>query len=92
MRVDEVIEELRASRANVRCKRLTQLLEGLGFEVRDGRRGGHKVFVHDGLPAFFSGGFNCGHGRDPEIKPAYIRKVIQILEEHRQGLEQLQER
>jgi hypothetical protein len=62
------------------------LLEQLGFSVRDGKRGGHKIFTHIGLPLFTSGGFNCGHGKNPEIKPAYIVKVICVLEQYEADL------
>ncbi len=78
----EVVETLQASKANVRCDTLAEQLARLGFEVRDGKRGGHKVFVHDGIPTFTSGSYNCGHGRNPEIKPAYIGKVLRILRQY----------
>jgi len=47
--------------------------------VRDGRKQGHKVVTHPGLPGFTSIGFTCGHGKNPEIKPAYVRKVAGML-------------
>ena len=62
------------------------MLESLGFEVRDGKRGGHKLFFHDGLPDFRSGSFNCGHGKNPEVKPAYITKIINVLETYDESL------
>jgi len=40
------------------------------------------VFFHDGISAFTSGSYNCGHGRNPEIKPAYIGKVLRILRQY----------
>jgi hypothetical protein len=78
----EVFETLQASKANIRCDTLAEQLARLGFEVQDGKRGGHKVFTHDGIPGFFSGSYNCGHGRNPEIKPAYIGNVLRILRLH----------
>lgn len=66
----------------MRCAEMTRLLEGLGFEVRDGERGGHKVFSHRGIEGFLSGGYDCGHGRNPEIKRAYVRKVLNILRQY----------
>jgi hypothetical protein len=42
--------------------------------------------VHKGLPSFYSGSFNCGHGKNPEIKPAYISKIIQILKQYHDEL------
>ena len=78
----EVVETLQASKANIRCDTLAEQLARLGFEVRDSKRGGHKVFFHDGISAFTSGSYNCGHGRNPEIKPAYIGKVLRILRQY----------
>jgi hypothetical protein len=54
-------------------------LERLGFEVRAGKKEGHKIFVHQGIPGFFSGSYTCGHGRNPEIKPVYVTKVVKLL-------------
>ena len=76
----EARRRLKESRTSIRCGDLTKLLEGLGFEVRDGRLGGHKLFVHDGLSGFISASFNCGHGKNPEVKAAYIRKIMKLLE------------
>jgi len=75
----EVVKTLQASKASIRCDTLAEQLARLGFEVRDGKRGGHKVFFHDGISTFTSGSYNCGHGRNPEIKPAYIGKILRIL-------------
>ncbi len=85
---DKIIQELESVRANARCSDLSKKLESLGFEVRDGKRGGHKIFVHDNLPSFMSSSFNCGHGKNPEIKPAYIKKIIRILKEHESDLKE----
>lgn len=66
---------------------MKRLLTELGFEVRDGKQGGHKVFVHQNLSLFHSGSFNCGHGKNPEIKSAYITKIIQILKQNQNELD-----
>ena len=79
--VQSVIDRLNTKKGNLRCAEVKSLLEGLGFEVRDGKRGGHKIFVHDGVPEFTSGAFNCGHGKNPEIKRAYITKIILVIKE-----------
>ncbi|MCH8537127.1 MAG: type II toxin-antitoxin system HicA family toxin [Alkalimonas sp.] len=72
----------------LRCKDVVQALESLGFEVRDGKRGGHKIFVHDRLQDFYSGSFNCDHGKNPQIKPGYIRNIRKILEQYSEELSQ----
>ncbi|MBD3587436.1 type II toxin-antitoxin system HicA family toxin [Salinimonas sp. HHU 13199] len=84
----EVVDTLRQRKTNLCCNDVKDLLHQLGFEVRDGKRGGHKVFTHDGLPSFTSGSFNCGHGKNPEIKPAYITKIIRTLQIYEAELSQ----
>lgn len=78
----QAIEQLDSAGASMRCAEITKLLQGLGFEVRDGKRGGHKVFFHDHIKDFLSGSYNCDHGKNPEIKRPYIRQVLAILRQH----------
>ena len=85
--VKTVINQLQQHKSGLCCEDVKRLLAGLGFDVRDGKQGGHKVFVHQGLPSFHSGSFNCGHGKNPEIKPAYITKIIQILKQNQDELD-----
>ncbi|HET8554713.1 MAG TPA: type II toxin-antitoxin system HicA family toxin [Rhodanobacteraceae bacterium] len=80
--LEQAYAELAGAGASMRCVALGKLLENLGFEVRDGKRGGHKIFVHDGIPGFTSGAYNCDHGRNPEIKRPYINKVLKILKQY----------
>lgn len=87
LKVEKTIEHLQQHKTNLCCDDVKQLLVSLGFEVRDGKQGGHKVFVHQGMPSFMSGSFNCGHGKNPEIKPAYIGKIIQVLKQYHDELE-----
>lgn len=84
---NQVATQLKQQKSNLRCKDVADFLKLLGFEVRDGRRGGHKIYVHDALPDFMSGSYNCGHGKNPEIKAAYIIKIIRVLEEHQKAIE-----
>lgn len=79
----KVLDDLKGSKKSSRCSQVTKSLTKLGFDVRDGKRGGHKVYVHDGLVSFTSASYNCGHGKNPEIKPAYIAKILKILEENK---------
>jgi len=87
-----IIQELESVRANARCRDVIEKLENLGFEVREGKRGGHKIFVHDHLPSFRSGSLNCGHGKNPEIKPVYIKKLIRLLNEHESDIKKYLEK
>lgn len=86
MDVSQVCNFLEQRKRNLRCKELSATLVDLGFCVKDGKRGGHKVLTHDGLADFYSQSFNCGHGKNPEIKPAYISKIISLLREYEQPL------
>ena len=81
-RFNHVIERLRAAGASLRCQELADILASMGFEVRDGRKQGHKVFVHHGMDSFTSGSYTCGHGRNPEIKPVYVKKVTNLLKQY----------
>jgi|SRR5699024_6893953 len=80
--LEQAQRQLSEAGASMRCSEMGKLLEGLGFEVRDGRRGGHKLFFHDGTPGFMSGAYNCDHGRNPEIKRPYIKKTLKILQQY----------
>ncbi|GFO72829.1 toxin [Bathymodiolus japonicus methanotrophic gill symbiont] len=62
------------------------LLRKLDFELKDGRRGGHKVYTHPHIASFTSGSLNCDHGRNPEIKKPYIKKIIKVLEKYKNEL------
>ncbi|MEE9302532.1 MAG: hypothetical protein V3U84_01995 [Thiotrichaceae bacterium] len=81
-KLNEVIAALEGSIASTRCKELIGQLEGLGFEVRDGKSVGHKLIFHSGIPGFHSASFNCGHGKNPEVKRVYVRKLVRLLKQH----------
>ncbi|MEE4382285.1 MAG: type II toxin-antitoxin system HicA family toxin [Pseudomonadales bacterium] len=70
----------------VRCRELVALLESLGFTVRRGRRGNHRIVTHAGLDDFLGTSFDCGHGRDPEVRPVYVHKLRRVIEMHAQAL------
>lgn len=83
---NEVRQTLFSHKANTRCSSIITSLEALGFSVRSGKSGGHKIFVHDGLADFYSSSFNCGHGKNPEVKPAYVKKAITLLDKYKEEL------
>jgi hypothetical protein len=66
----------------MRCQQLADMLGSLGFEIKGGKKQGHKVFVHHGISAFTTGAYTCGHGRNPEIKPVYLKKVANLLKQY----------
>ncbi|WP_089725428.1 type II toxin-antitoxin system HicA family toxin [Candidatus Thiosymbion oneisti] len=73
------LDTLESAKAAMRCRDMVDLLDGLGFEVRDGRKQGHKIVFHENIAGFFSASFTCGHGRNPEIKPAYVKQIRKLL-------------
>lgn len=83
---DTVIKRLDSSGTTIRCQDLASMLESLGFEVRDAKKQGHKIFVHHGVPLFTSGAYTCGHGRNPEIKKIYIKQVVRLLKRYESEL------
>lgn len=84
--VEQTIQILKQRKNNIRCSELQNFLDQLGFIVRHGKKGGHKVFIHPQLSNFESGSFNCDHGKNPQIKSIYVRKIIDILEQHKDEL------
>jgi hypothetical protein len=79
-----VLAELRAGIKSTKCNRLIKLLESLGYEVRAGSSGKHYVFAHPQMKrgGFHGGDFNCGHGKNPNPLPVYIKNTIKTLESH----------
>lgn len=75
----QAYQKLRDAGASMRCAEMGKLLESLGFYIKDGSRGGHKLFFHDHILGFISSSYNCEHGRNPEIKRVYIRNVLRTL-------------
>jgi hypothetical protein len=82
----QVISEFNNAGTSMRCAEVKRLLTRLGFEVKNGKRGGHKVFTHRHLSSFYSQSFNCDHGKNPEIKKPYINKIIKLLEQYKDDL------
>lgn len=80
-RYDEVVAQLTQRRNTTSCKDLLRLLEGLDFVVRAGRRGHHYTYRHPDI-AGFRGNFDCGHGRNPDVLPVYIRDILSVLSEY----------
>jgi hypothetical protein len=83
---------LQTAPASQRCAHIIATLKGLGFNVRSAKKAGHYVYVHDDLPGFLSGSFTCGHGKNPEVKPAYVRKMLRVLQTYEAELIEYLER
>lgn len=91
MTVTEAIQALQQAGASLRCSELQKILESLGFEVRDGRKQGHKVVTHPDLEEFFSASYTCGHGKDPEVKRNYVRSILNLIRQHKDELQKITE-
>lgn len=91
MTVIEAIQALQQAGASMRCSELQRILESLGFEVRDGSKQGHKVVTHPRLEEFFSASYTCGHGKDPEVKPNYVRSMLALMKQYRDDLQKIME-
>ncbi|WP_239292544.1 hypothetical protein [Candidatus Nitrotoga sp. 1052] len=77
---DAALGKLRNSAGNLRCSEVKAILKALGFIVRDGKKGNHKTFSHPSIPDFFGSNYDCGHGKDAQVKKWYIDTIIEVLE------------
>jgi hypothetical protein len=78
---DAAVWQLRTGSGNLRCSEVRDILGGLGFKVRDGKKGGHKIYSHPSIPSFTGGNYNCGHGKNPQVGKAYITNILDVLEQ-----------
>lgn len=85
-KVKSALSVLQQSVTNLRCSDVRELLEGLGFEVRDGAKQGHKVVHHEGIVDFFGTNYTCGHGANPVLKPCYPRTLRQTISRYEEEL------
>lgn len=77
---------LEDSGTTIKCSELRAHLEEIGSKVRDGKRAGHKIVTHSGLKDFYSTSYNCGHGKNPEIRPGYIKNILKTIKFHEKAL------
>lgn len=78
---DSAYERLKVSAGNLRCNDVCSILSALGFVVRDAKSGGHKTYIHIAI-SNINGNYNCGHGKDPQVKKPYIMKILDVLEKN----------
>ena len=82
---DAACRRLKNSPANLRCSEVCNILSNLGFIVRDAKSGGHKTYVHILISNIY-GNYNCGHGKDPHVRKAYIGNILGVLENYENEL------
>lgn len=77
MGYDELVDRLATvGNSGISCNGITALLESAGFQVKCGKRGGHRIVTHKNLPNFTTFGINCGHGRNGLVKKPYVTKFL----------------
>jgi len=78
---DKLHKELsdKATSANVKCRDFTKLLGEFGFDIRDGKRGGHKIVTHPDITSWLGSDYNCGHSKGDDVKPVYIKEFLKIV-------------
>lgn len=92
MKIDKAIQALEYAGASMRCANLQKVLESIGFEVKDRKKPGHKVVYHASLSKiseFSATSYTCGHGRNPEVKPAYLKKMLSVIRRYESELKEL---
>ena len=90
---DKFFQELsdKATSANVKCKDFTKLLGDFEFDVRDGKKGSHKIVTHPKLLSWHGSIYNCGHSSGADVKPNYIKTFLKIVKEHEDELREILE-
>lgn len=88
-KVETIVDDWRGRKANLRCKEICAGLIHLGFTIRDGRRGGHKIVSHSGLKEFMGTDFDGGHGANELVKPRYVDKLLRVIKDWADDLERL---
>ena len=73
-----------AAGANTSCHEFTSLLKKLGFDIRDGSNGGHKIATHDGIKLTVEDGanYNCGPNPGTMVKRGYVKHFLGIVDDN----------
>lgn len=88
---DEVVQTLKSRKASLRCDDVRALLQRLGFSITSSKAENHKVVVHHGLQGegFVTIGYACRHGKNGEVKSAYIGNILSMLEKYEEPLRKI---
>ena len=81
--IDDVIAHLTQQQASMRCAEMKKLLETLGFQVTDAATKNHKLVYHKGIKDFHGSHYDCGHGKNPELKKPYVQAMRRLIEKYR---------
>ncbi len=72
--------------ANITCSQLTSALKALGFSIRDGSNGGHKIAKHPAVSVLDSPDYDCGHKEGSKIKKPYLSKLIKFVKNNEEAI------
>lgn len=67
---------------------MRRLLETLGFNVKDGRRGAHKTVTHPHLAGFMATGYNCKGGDNGTVDRNYLGTLIRVVTQYEEGIKE----
>jgi hypothetical protein len=81
VKYDKCRSTLRERQSSLKCRELLKVLSDLGFKVKDGKKGGHKLYRHPDISSFAGGDFNCGHSHGDQVKPVYVKGILRVIEE-----------
>ncbi|GKH61385.1 type II toxin-antitoxin system HicA family toxin [Campylobacter ureolyticus] len=73
-KIDKLVKQLKYSQTDVSFEDLKKILEFLGYKMRKGGTGSHRIFIKE----------NKEHINIPERKPIkkfYVKKVLEIYDE-----------
>jgi len=90
--IDQALDQLTANKRSMKCSTLESILASLGFKVRRGSRGGHRVYTHPHIKEFHGNGFDGGHGADSQVKQSYVLGVIRVIKLYKTELEKFMEK
>ncbi|HHR6140838.1 TPA: hypothetical protein ACS72N_001115 [Providencia alcalifaciens] len=97
-KIQDVIDDLTKRKKSISCngsRGLLVILTTLGFEFKDGKTAGHKVFTHYNLSQiseFKTHSIDCGHKPGREMKFQYVQNTIRLLNQYKDELEAINEK
>ncbi len=97
-RTQDVINYLISRKKSISCngsKGLLLQLESLGFEHKEGKTVGHRIFIHQRLSSmsdYKTHSVDCGHKPNREMKSAYITNTLRVLNKYKDELEEIEKK
>lgn len=73
---------------NTSCKKFTNVLEALGFQIDNCGNAGHKIARHPAVSLIEYPNYNCGHNRGEAVKRPYIKKLYKFVKQHEKAIKE----